>query len=113
MSTCEFNKKRGWNKTKVAFRKTRNARWNEVWYAPQEREKEGAETARQGHSVRVRENEAQGWNAGRSAHVSLRGNRGHQTQREAKMTKESLHKKKNKTGFGDEENVGMHGFRGD
>jgi len=113
VSTREFNKKRGWNKTKVAFRKTRNARWNEVWYAPQEREKEGAETARQGHSVRVRENEAQGRNAGHSVHASLRGNRGRQTWCKAKTTKESLHKKKNKTGFGDEENVGTHGFRGD
>ena len=75
--------------------------------------KRGAETVRQGHSVRVRENEVQGWNAGRSAHVSLRGNQGRQTQCEAKTTKESLHEKKNKTGFGDEENVGTHGFRGD
>ena len=75
--------------------------------------KGGAETARQGHSVRVRENEAQRRNAGRSAHTRPRGKQGRQTWHEAKTTKESLHEKKNKTGFGDEENIGMHGFRGD
>jgi len=77
------------------------------------RERGGAETARQGHSVRVWGNEAQGRNAGRSAHARPRGKQGRQTRREVKTTKESLREKKNKTGFGDEENVGTHGFRGD
>ena len=40
--------------------------------------KREAETARQGHPMRVRENEAQGQNTGRSAHMSLRGKQGHQ-----------------------------------
>jgi len=77
------------------------------------RERGGAKTARQGHSVRVRGNEAQGRNAGRSVHARPRGKRGRQTWCKAKTTKESLRKKKNKTGFGDEENVGTHGFWGD
>ena len=48
------------------------------------RERGGAETARQGHSVRVRGNKAQGRNVGRSAHASPRGNRGRQMRHEAK-----------------------------
>jgi len=59
--------------------------------------------ARQGHSVRVQENEAQGQNAGHSAHASPRGKQGHQTRHKAKTTKESLREKKNETGFGDKE----------
>jgi len=80
-------------------------RWNEVWYALQEHKKRGAETARQGHSVRARENKVQGQNVGRSAHTSPRGKQGCQMWREAKTTKELLHKKKNEMGFGDEENI--------
>ena len=59
--------------------------------------------ARQGHSMRVQENKVQGWNMGCSAYASLRGKQGHQTWHEAKTMKESLRRKKNETGFGDEE----------